>query len=269
MRRAFVPTLIPLVFVLACSGTSTTGPSSPSPVPATTTTPIITISGRVIDSQTRTGISNATVVFAPTSGGAVASKKATTGGAGDYVVSGLWPAGFTVNVFATNYFGTTKAVTLTADTTQSFELDRWPEAALTHTLTITASPSCAALPDAAKKRTYPVQVHDRGDRGLVVLVVNSYEIMVGMANEPGFIGRRNGDSVRFDVTDDMLADFAMIERIPGVGDMGYVGTGTGTIDSAGRIVATFDGEFRIGYGSPSPMTCRASDHRMEFAPAGK
>jgi len=126
-----------------------------------------------------------------------------------------------------------------------------------------------ALPDAAKKRTYPVQVHDRGDRGLVVLVVNSYEIMVGMANEPGFIGRRNGDSVRFDVTDDMLADFAMIERIPGVGDMGYVGTGTGTIDSAGRIVATFDGEFRIGYGSPSPMTCRASDHRMEFAPAGK
>ncbi len=46
--------------------------------------------------------------------------------------------------------------------------------------------------------------------------------------------------------------------------MGYVGTAAGTFAN-GSIVATFNGTFQIGYGSP-PAACQASDHNMVFAP---
>src|SRR5512139_1716487 len=55
---------------------------------------------------------------------------------------------------------------------------------VTHTLTMIASPSCSALPEAAKKRTYPAQVQEKPDGSIVVLVVNSYDIMIGWGNEP-------------------------------------------------------------------------------------
>jgi hypothetical protein len=141
-----------------------------------------------------------------------------------------------------------------------------PLATPTHTLTFTASPSCTALPAAALKRTYPVQVQEKPDGSIVVVVVNSYAIMVGWANEAGFTGTRNRNTVHFDITDDMFADYAMIERISGVGDVGYVGTATGTIDN-GNIVATFNGLYQRGYGS-APALCQASDHRIEFTPTG-
>lgn len=141
-----------------------------------------------------------------------------------------------------------------------------PPPVATHTLVITASPSCTALPDVAKKRTYPAQFFEKPGGDLVVWVVNSPDIMVGWANDDGFTGKRDGNTVRFDITDDLNAEYAMIERIPGVGDMGYFGTAMGTIEN-GKIVATFNGEYRLGYGS-GPLLCKASDHRIEVIPIG-
>jgi hypothetical protein len=98
-------------------------------------------------------------------------------------------------------------------------------------------------------------------------VVNSTDIMVGWANDSGFTGKRDGNIMRFDITDDIFAAYAMIERIPGIGDMGYAGTATGTIDEKGKVVATFSGEYRLGYESrPVPVLCQAPDHLIEVTP---
>jgi hypothetical protein len=138
-------------------------------------------------------------------------------------------------------------------------------AAVTHLLTMTASPSCTALPDGAKRRTYPAQLQEKAGGELLVLVVNSYDIMIGWGpSEAGFTGTRDGNRVTFDITDKILegVPYAMIERIDGVGDMGFFGTATGTIDN-GRITATFDGQYRLGYGSSGRVLCEAPDHLIE------
>lgn len=139
--------------------------------------------------------------------------------------------------------------------------------AVTHTLTMTASLSCTAMPDAAKKRTYPAQLQEKSNGDLLVWVVNSTDIMVGWANDSGFTGKRDGNIVRFEITDDIFAAYAMIERIPGIGDMGYAGTATGTIDETGQVVATFNGEYRLIDGS-RPVLCQAPDHLIEVTPTG-
>ena len=130
---------------------------------------------------------------------------------------------------------------------------------------MTASPSCTALPEVAKKRTYPAQVIEKSDGSILVWVVNSSDIMVGWANDNGFTGTRNGNTVRFDITDDIFyAAYAMVERIPEVGDMGYGGTAAGTIDSHAAIVATFNGEYRLAY--RGAVLCAAPDHHIEVTP---
>jgi hypothetical protein len=133
---------------------------------------------------------------------------------------------------------------------------------------MTASPSCTALPVVAVRRTYPAQVQEQPNGDMLVLVVNSTDIMVGWANDDGFAGKRDGNTVRFDIVDDLFAAYAMIERIPGVGDMGYFGTATGTIDDNGNIIAAFNGEYRLGYGM-GPVLCDASDHRIEVTRIGR
>lgn len=137
--------------------------------------------------------------------------------------------------------------------------------AVTHTLTMTASLSCTAMPDAAKERTYPAQLQEKSNGDLLVWVVNSTDIMVGWANDSGFTGKRDGNIVRFDITDDIFAAYAMIERIPGIGDVGFAGTATGTIDEKGKVVATFSGEYRLGYRT---VLCQAPDHLVEVTPTG-
>ena len=134
---------------------------------------------------------------------------------------------------------------------------------------MTASASCSALPEVAKRRTYPAQVIEKSDGYILVWVVNSWDIMIGWANDSGFTGTRHGNTVRFDITDDIFSSaYAMVERIPGVGDMGYAGTATGTIDSNGTIVATFNGQYRLNY-AQGPVLCGAPDHHIEVTPTGQ
>jgi hypothetical protein len=133
---------------------------------------------------------------------------------------------------------------------------------VTHTLTMIASPSCSALSDAAKKRVYPAQVQEKPDGSIVVLVVNSYDIMIGWGNEPGFTGTRVGNTVHFDLVNDLFAPYSIIES-----ELAYVGTATGTVDN-GKIVAIFDGRYVKGYGLGETVLCQASDHRIEITPLG-
>jgi len=73
---------------------------------------------------------------------------------------------------------------------------------------------------------------------------------VAFAGPPGFTGTRTGDSVTFQLTDDIMnAPTCFVD-----GNLPYSGVATGTITERG-IVATFDG--KIG-------TCQAADHRMEL-----
>jgi hypothetical protein len=118
---------------------------------------------------------------------------------------------------------------------------------------------------------YPAQLQEKPGGELLVLVVNSYDIMIGWGpSEAGFSGTRDGNHVTLDITDRILEGvaYAMIERIDGVGDMGYSGTATGTIDN-GRITATFDGQYRLGYGRSGPVLCQAPDHMIEVTPVDR
>jgi hypothetical protein len=101
---------------------------------------------------------------------------------------------------------------------------------------MTASPSCTALPEIAKKRTYPAQVIEKSNGYVLVWVVNSTDIMVGWGNDNGFTGTRDLNTVRFDITDDIF-------------------------------VATFNGQYRLNYGS-GPVLCAAPDHHLEVTPTG-
>ncbi len=115
------------------------------------------------------------------------------------------------------------------------------------------------------QRAYSVRLLEGLDGSIVVYVVNTS--MAGWA-ESGFTGTRQGNPVRFNVTDNVSEDYVLIEQIPGVGNLRYSGTATGTIDN-NKIVATFNGWFRLdqGWGSEE-CSCQAPDHKMEFTASG-
>lgn len=124
LKRAFV--VLALLVAVACGGGGSTPgtPSSPSPTPAPTptpTTPTFSLTGQVTDGATAAPIAGATVVVADSVN---AGKSATTNAGGTYTFSALQQAGFTVNVSASDYISTAKGVTLTANTTLSFQLQR-------------------------------------------------------------------------------------------------------------------------------------------------
>jgi hypothetical protein len=107
-----------LLTLVACGGGSNNSPTTPSTTP-TETTKTFTLSGQVTDSLTGSGISGATVTVAD---GVNAGKSARTSSSGAYSLANLQQSGFTVNVAAADYLATAKGVTLTADTTLSFQL---------------------------------------------------------------------------------------------------------------------------------------------------
>ncbi len=187
----------------------------------------------------------------------------------DYRGKYVLPATGTVTVRAEKdgYAVVSKELAVDSDQEVNLDLQRTnppPDEGLLggYKLTFVASPSCTTLPAAAMRRMYHAEISATSSDGLVVKL--SGADFVGWGNDVGFTGTRAGGTLRFDITDDMFeSDWAVVEAIPGIGYLGYVGTATGTKDN-GRIVATFNGEFRLGYGSPTPATCRAADHQMVF-----
>lgn len=141
----------------------------------------------------------------------------------------------------------TKAVNMTADTVMDLIVPRAGAGSATgsYTLTFTASRSCSTL--ATTPWVYQVDMEEWQQ---TLMVYAHGQQFVSWAAAPGFTGTRIGDSVTFQITDDIMnARFCLID-----GNLAYSGVATGTISERG-IVATFDG--RIG-------TCQAADHRMEL-----
>jgi hypothetical protein len=99
--------------LLACGGHTPTTPSSPQ---APTT---LTLSGQVIDSATRMGISDASVSITD---GPDAGKWAMTDASGNYRLADLREAEFIVMAHAPHYISQSKSVTLTSNQTLSFAL---------------------------------------------------------------------------------------------------------------------------------------------------
>jgi len=125
-----------------------------------------------------------------------------------------------------------------------------------YTLTITASPSCTALPADVMQRNYVARIARTQD-DLVVSVLRADSVEVGK-----FTGTRDGTTVRFTID-------GFGESLPSDKVLSYAGNAAGTIGDR-TIVAGFDGTVRVDYwvawGDDShPLAqCQAKDHRLEF-----
>jgi hypothetical protein len=131
-----------------------------------------------------------------------------------------------------------------------------------YTLTFIASPSCA-LPAEASRRTYGAQVLDarvhKEPWDLDVTLDGATFTTVWA--EPGFIGRIDGATVRFTITDDTDGVYAFIEQV-GASTLHVIGTAAGTFSDQG-IVAKFDGSEVLR--GATVVECRAPDHSLVFA----
>lgn len=112
--------VLALLGAVTCGGgggaaTNPTTPSTPTPPPVTT----FTLSGQVTDSLTTIPIAGATVSVLD---GTNAGKSTTTNSSGNYTLSGLQQSGFTIRATANDYVAAEKSLTLTANTTLSFQL---------------------------------------------------------------------------------------------------------------------------------------------------
>ncbi|MEK7754155.1 MAG: carboxypeptidase-like regulatory domain-containing protein [Acidobacteriota bacterium] len=123
LTRTFVSAL--LLAAVACGGGSAAGAgagagTATSPTPAAP--PVATafsLSGRVTDSATSSGIAGATVSIADS---ANAGKSVTTDASGNYSFTGLQQAGFTVNAAAGAYLPSSQSAALTSNQTLNFSL---------------------------------------------------------------------------------------------------------------------------------------------------
>jgi hypothetical protein len=131
-----------------------------------------------------------------------------------------------------------------------------------YALTVTASSSCTTLPPEVMHRTYPAQVSDRQGKLSVVLQGDNFLVW----GEPGFTGSRDGPRATFTISDDLDADYYILEQVGADRYLSFAGTAVGEISDK-RIAATFDGRIYVRHLSPSGgivAECRASDHRLEF-----
>ncbi len=133
-----------------------------------------------------------------------------------------------------------------------------------YVVTFSASPGCT-LPASAARRTWSARLEEgrfinRPEDLVVILTGGDF---LGWANEPGFTGRTDGQSVTFNVTDDMMSDFAVIEQIDG-GDLYFSGTATGAV-STSTLVTLFNGKVALRVGTSTKAECQATDPRLEFA----
>jgi hypothetical protein len=188
-----------------------------------------------------------------------------------------------VRVDRDGYVAQAKTLTVQRDEVADFELPRAGAAANgidgLYTLTITAASSCT-LPREFMQRTYQARITEKAD-GLLVEVDG-----LGIRNDVwpnGFMGQRDGSTVRFDVVGDPNArttwrwgsDYIFMEHLDDVCCMGqtcgrqrflgYTGTATGTIGEGG-ISTVVNGTVRL-WGDQPWAQC-TGDHRLELVRRG-
>ncbi len=115
-------TLVVLLNIVACGGSSTT-PTAPSSTPSPSTpasTATFTLTGLVIDDAAQVVVgATVTVLDGPN-----ANRSALTDGTGRYSLTGLSTGGFSVRVRRDGYDDATKPVTLTSSTSVDFTIPR-------------------------------------------------------------------------------------------------------------------------------------------------
>jgi hypothetical protein len=150
----------------------------------------------------------------------------------------------------------------------NFQLQRAgaAEGAPTHTLTFTASPTCS-LPPEVMTRSYSARVEVTDTR---VIVRASGAIFIGWGGEPGFAGVRDGDRVRFTLTDDLGADYQFIELTASNRELAIVGSADGLVTDDG-MTATLAGRVTLRtWASQEPIAmCDAGDHRLVLTRQGR
>jgi hypothetical protein len=126
-------------------------------------------------------------------------------------------------------------------------------------LSFVASGSCK-LPADVMRRTYMARLTETAPGALVVLLSGAEFAVWGDA---GFIGTRDGSTLRFEIASDYFFDYQFIEAVDGTRELALSGTAAGTVGST--FGATFNGIAVVRKRSGVQIArCDAPDHRLEF-----
>jgi hypothetical protein len=126
-------------------------------------------------------------------------------------------------------------------------------------LVFIASSSCA-LPADAMRRSYIARVVEASTGSLSVVLSGAEFVSFG---EAGFTGRRDGSSVRFEISSDFSADYQFIEQLDGNRELAFSGIATGLIGDT--FATVFSGQVVVRQRTGTVLAqCDAADHRLEF-----
>lgn len=175
----------------------------------------------------------------------------------------------TVRAGMDGYVAESRRLTVIHDEEMNLELHRAVDATgITgvYRLTFTASRSCS-LPSEARQRSYSANVIEGrtiGRREDLIVTLAGAEFVV-WGNEPGFVGLRGGDTVRFQIDTDWGGAYGLVELIDLTKELYYVGTATATLNER-SIVGLFSGTLKLvdRHSRATLGECQAIDHRIEL-----
>jgi hypothetical protein len=191
---------------------------------------------------------------------------AVTDDNGRYVLPAQGPA--TMRVGKEGYEDVSLVVDVSADGAVDFTLRFAPgtgQASAQYQLDVSASSSCN-LPQEAMRRSWQALI-EQVDSRLFVIVSGGDFVAWGNA---GFTGERKGDTLLFVLGPEGDDEYWLVERIPGIGDVYFSGTATGTYDKA-RFILPFSGTIEVvtsSEGGGINASCQADDHQLEFVRLG-
>lgn len=126
-------------------------------------------------------------------------------------------------------------------------------------LMFSAAASCA-LPADAMRRAYIARITEMAPGALVVALSAAEFVVWG---EAGFVGRRDGTTLRFDIASEYIADYQFIEWLDPDRELAFSGTAIAAVGDT--FIAAFSGTVVVRRRSGSVLTqCEATDHRLEF-----
>lgn len=210
-------------------------------------------------------LAGATVTLTSTSG----TRTSTVDESGIYMFAPVDAGEVTVQASLPGYTGRTERVTIGRD--EQLDLELQPaspptEIAGIYRLTFTASSSCS-LPGEAQQRIYPARVVlgrtiNRPED--VIVTVSGFDF-ISWGNAAGFVGTREGSTVRFTIDTNLDADYALIEMIDQTKALYFSGSASVTVGEH-TMDGLFDGTLTL-FDFLTRTTlgkCQASDHRIVF-----
>ncbi len=214
------------------------------------------LTGTVANGADNTSLSGAIVRVTSTAG----TWSTTTDWTGQY---GLPAVGdVTVRVEKPGFDAREQQLTVTGDARLNLSLSPTTSPVPGYRLTFIASSSCS-LPSEVMRRTYTATVSESGETLTVTL--SGADFVTPWGGAAGFTGVRSGNSVQFQISDDITKTFSFVELLPPARWLSHSGTASGTINGD-SIVATLNGVVRVtDYpGEILVGQCQATDHKLEL-----